>query len=147
MVIKKEGDQVMPVIYHNLVQQITRYAITGGSGLLANLILLGLLVEVFLVSEVYAGLVSTSFVLFGTFVVTEKFVFKDENTRNDLKAIAFRGGSYYLVMATGKLINYGLYIVFIGIGIWYILSWVLGSVIVFVGTFSANRILWKYFAD
>lgn len=126
-----------------LTRQIWRFGVTGGAGLVVNLLLLAALVEFGGVPERYAAIVSTLLVLAGGFVLVDRWVFSTVSSSTGSGRVAKRGGGYYAVMVTGKLVNYGLYLVFLEFRVWYPLAWFLGSAIVFACTFSANKWLWE----
>lgn len=124
-----------------LFKQVIRFAVVGGTGLIANILLLVLFVEMLNIAERLAAIYSTLIVLIGGFIATNWWVFtgKDNNSANTLLK---RGSSYYTIMLTSKLVNYGIYSVLISIDIWYPLAWATGSVCVFLATFSLNRLVW-----
>lgn len=124
-----------------LFKQVIRFAVVGGTGLIANILLLVLFVEMLNIAERLAAIYSTLIVLIGGFIATNWWVFTgvDDNSANTLLK---RGSSYYGIMLTSKLVNYGIYSVLISIGVWYPLAWTTGSICVFLATFSLNRLVW-----
>lgn len=115
---------------------------TGGFGLLANVLFLVVLVEVGGVPEQYGAIISTVTVLLGSFTLTNWWVFAAAPSEPSAGSVLKRGVSYYAIMLTGKGINYLLYLLILSVGVWYPVAWIVGSVVVFVGTYTANRLLW-----
>ncbi|WP_415381199.1 GtrA family protein [Halosimplex sp. TS25] len=126
----------------DLLEEVVKFAITGGSGLVANLALLYVLVETGTIPERYAAIVSTLTVLLGSFALTNWWVFTDADASNSQSGLLKRGLSYYGIMGVGKLVNYGIYLGLLAVDVWYPLAWFVGSALVFFGTFSMNRLLW-----
>lgn len=124
-----------------LARQLLRYGVTGGTGLLFNLALLAVLVELAGVPATWGPILSTSAAFGLTFLLTERWVFGRFRSP-DARTVAGRATAYYGVMAAGKLLNYGIYLLLLGWAVPYLLAWVVGSVLVFFGTFAANRYLW-----
>lgn len=124
------------------VKEIIRFGFVGSAGFMLNVLLLILLVELLFVPEHLAAIISAILVLSGTFIATNEWVFKAIPTKNKGDLIK-RGVSYYIIMLTAKSVNYVIYIVLLSIGIWYPVAWIIGSVAVFVGTFSLNRLMWN----
>lgn len=127
--------------YSTFVRQGVKFAITGGSGLVANLALLSLLVELTSFPEEYAAIISTGIVLIGSFLLTDYWVFS--NIGNDATTTKQRGVGYFTVMIAGKMANYALYLLFLSLGISYQAAWLIGSIFVFSLTFSTNHLLWR----
>ena len=125
-----------------LVEEVVSFGLTGAFGLLVNVAVLSALVEFGHVSEALAAVLSTATVLFGTFVLTDQWVFDEYETQSDATSWLRRAGSYYGVMITAKGLNYLVYLLLLRLGVQYQFAWVSGSMIVFVGTFGANRFLW-----
>jgi putative flippase GtrA len=125
-----------------VVGQLLRYGMTGGAGLLVNVGLLVVLVDLLQFSPVWSPLVSTGVALTLTLFVTERWVFARYGAE-DGRALATRAPGYYLVMIAGKAANYGIYLLLLATGVPYALAWVIGSAIVFFGTFTANRFVWR----
>lgn len=128
--------------HRTLARQVLRFAITGGSGLIINLLLLAALAEIGSVPQRFAAIVSTGLVLLGGFLLTDNWVFSEAST--DKSTVTDRSLGYFVVMISGKLVNYVLFLVFLSIGVPYLLAWVLGSVLVFLFTFTGNRLFWYH---
>jgi putative flippase GtrA len=123
-----------------LIKQAGRFAVVGGSGLIVNLVLLTGLVEVVNIPEPYAAVISTGVVLLGGFVFTDSWVFGEVGDQDT--PVANRGTGYFAVMVSGKLLNYGLYLILLSFDVPYLAAWFVGSIFVFVLTFTGNRMLW-----
>lgn len=124
------------------IREVIRFAAVGGTGLMANIALLMFFVEMMLLSERLAAILSTFLVLIGGFVATNWWVFVERNNDSTILGVIKRGGSYYLIMSLGKALNYVIYLGFLAVDIWYPLAWFLGSILVFAATFSLNRFVW-----
>ena len=109
--------------------------------MVVNVALMAALVETGLLSPPVAAIASTLAVLIGGYLTLHLWVFKDRDASGGHLT---RAPAYYVVMLTGKAANYVLFLGLLAVGVWYPLAWVLGSAVVFVGTFSANRWLWSY---
>jgi putative flippase GtrA len=123
------------------IEELVHFGLTGASGLVANVLLLSVFVEIGRVSEPVAAVLSTGTVMFGTFLLTDRWVFDTYETRSG--SWLRRVGSYYGVMVTAKGINYGIYLLLLRLDVRYQVAWIVGSVLVFAGTFSVNRFLWR----
>jgi putative flippase GtrA len=125
-----------------VAREVVRFAVVGGTGLVANMALLIGFVELFALPEEVAAILSTLLVLVGGFVATNWWVFANVEGRDTTRGLMKRGGSYYVIMLTGKGVNYGIYLLLLSVDVWYPVAWLLGSVTVFIGTFSLNRRVW-----
>jgi putative flippase GtrA len=128
--------------HRKIVVQLTRYGITGAAGLVLNLILLGILIDVIGTDESVAALYSAGFALFVTFVSTERWVFTAYSQSNN-SVFWRRAPMYYVVMSAGKAVNYVIYVVLLSANVWYPVAWMSGSILVFGITFLLNRLIWK----
>jgi len=122
-----------------LVRQMFRYGLKGGVMTLLNIAGMMLLVEIVDIKPAYAAIVSTVALILIGYQLMNRFVFPNATEpRSQTRRLA----SYYLVILTGKGLNYLIFTGLVSIGLWYPLSWFFGAVIVFLGTFSANRYVW-----
>ena len=124
-----------------LAGQVLRYGATGAAGLAVNVALLVVLVDGLGYSPVWSPIVSTGTALSLTLVATQVWVFA-RHEASDRRSLAVRAPSYYLVMVIGKALNYGIYLPLYDAGVPYPVAWVIGSAVVFLGTFAANRFVW-----
>lgn len=122
----------------DIARQMVRYGIKGGVATLINVGLMALLVEVLGVGETWAPIIST-LILIPTYgyPVMNRFVFKTADGF-DLPRL----GKYTATIFAGNAVNYGLYVGLLSVGVWYPVAWIIGGVIVFLGTFSVNRHIW-----
>ena len=123
-------------------RQVFRYGTTGAVGLLVNVSLLVGFVELGGLSATIAPLASLTIALAITLALTDRWVFRVHRTRRISTAIQ-RTPLYYAVMIGGKSVNFLLYLGLTGIGVPYPVAWVTGAALVFVATFTANRIVWS----
>jgi putative flippase GtrA len=125
-----------------MINQLVRYGITSLSGLTLNLLLLSALVEVARMGEIIAAVVSTVVTLLITFSGVERWVFSRQQAQSR-RIIIKRASAYYLIMAVGKAINIMIYSILLWLNIWYPIAWLIGSGMVFGGTFVMNRYFWN----
>lgn len=128
--------------WRRLVRQAVRYGVSAGLGLVVNVTLLVVLVEWVGLSTTTAPVVSLAVALSVTLGLTDHWVFRRHRSR-DLRTVAERTPAYLLVMLVGKAVNYGIYLALTTAGVPYPVAWVTGTGVVFVGTFSANRVVWQ----
>lgn len=124
------------------VRELGRFAVSGGGGLVLNLLILTALVELVGIREEYAALLSGAFGLLASFTATNWWVFNESPAENNVDGVLKRGVAYYAIMIGGKGINYVIYIYLLTLGVWYPAAWAIGSVLVFLATFSMNKMLW-----
>jgi putative flippase GtrA len=124
------------------IAELVRFGFIGGAGFISNLLLLILLVELLFIPEYLAAIISAILVLLGTFLATNKWVFKNSQTKTKI-ALLKRGVGYYTIMLIAKAINYIIYVFLLSIDVWYPIAWIIGSVFVFAGTFILNRSMWN----
>lgn len=123
------------------IREVIRFGFVGGSGFIANALVLIILVELLFIPEYLAAIISAMLVLSGSFIATNEWVFKRIGTKNK-NSLLKRGIGYYIIMLTAKAVNYIIYLFLLSIDVWYPIAWIIGSAAVFVGTFSLNRLMW-----
>lgn len=128
--------------FERLVGQLLRYGATGASGLAINVVVLMALIEIIKLPKTDSAIISAGVTLGVTFVMSERWVFQ-AYVADDVRTVVSRIPVYYVVMIAGKTVNFGIYVILLGIGVWYPLAWIIGSVLVFALTFLANRFAWK----
>ncbi len=89
---------------YKLIPRFLRFSLVGGSALLIDFLILFLLVEYDISDPFSAKLFSLIITIFYTWYLNRKFTFK--NTYNNK---IFQVFVYYLFMALGMLINYGMF--------------------------------------
>lgn len=122
---------------------VLRYGLSSGVGLVVNVLLLVVFVEAVGLPASLAPVASLAVALTVTLVLVDRWVFPRFGV-DDLRSAAERGSAYYLTMGAGKLVNYVIYLVLTAVGVPYPLAWVVGTGIVFAGTFLANRRIWRW---
>jgi putative flippase GtrA len=132
----------MSVLSSQRARELGRFAVSGGGGLVLNLLILTALVELVGIREEYAALLSGAFGLLASFTATNWWVFDESPASNSVNGVLKRGIAYYAIMIGGKAINYVIYIYLLSLGVWYPAAWAIGSVVVFLATFSMNKMLW-----
>lgn len=123
------------------IREVIRFGFVGGSGFIANALVLIILVELLFIPEYLAAIISAMLVLSGSFIATNEWVFKRIGTKTK-NSLLKRGIGYYIIMLTAKAVNYIIYLFLLSIDVWYPIAWIIGSAAVFVGTFSLNRLMW-----
>lgn len=121
------------------VLSLARYGVTGAAGLALNTGLLVAIVEIGGVPETPAAVLSAAVTLAATFALTDRWVFANSSGGSTTSRL----WRYYATMVSGKAVNFGIYVVLVGLDVWYPFAWVVGSVVVFFGTFLANRATWR----
>lgn len=123
------------------LRELFRYGIKGAAGTAANVALMTALVELGGIQPATAAIASTATLLLAGYVVMSRWVFPNSESP-DARGHLWRGAKYYAVILSGKGVNYALFLGLLSVGVWYPAAWLLGSVTVFFGTFSANRYVW-----
>lgn len=126
-----------------MIWELARYGVKGGVATLLNVGLMSVFVEAGSLRPAIAAVISTSILLVGGYVAMNRFVFHDQQSPEGAREHLRRGVSYYAVILSGKGVNYALFLILVAAGVWYPLAWLLGAGTVFLGTFSANRWLWR----
>lgn len=124
------------------VREMIRYGAKGALTTVANIALMGALVELVSMPPALAALVSTAALLLVGYQLMNHFVFPERSTPSSTRGHLRRGASYYGVILSGKAVNYALFLALLDVGVPYPVAWFVGACIVFLGTFSANRYLW-----
>lgn len=125
------------------IAEVVRYGSVGAVGLAINLALLTALVEIGDVRAIPAAVVAATGALAVTYVATDRMVFGDVVSSTDAGPRVGRAATYYAVMVGGKLLNLGIYAALVAIDVWYPAAWVVGSGLVFLATYAANRSVWR----
>lgn len=125
------------------VRELVRYGAKGAIATVANVGLMSILVEVGHLEPTAAAIISTAALLLVGYIAMNHFVFPDAERPSGARAHVSRGAKYYTVIFAGKGVNYAVFVGLVSAGVWYPLSWIIGSGSVFLGTYSANRLLWK----
>jgi putative flippase GtrA len=123
------------------ITRISRYAGTGGVGLILNITLLMVMTELFEINEIPAALISAFITLIITYNLTNKLVFRTDSSR--FRRHRDRIPRYYMIMALGKAANFVVYILLLGLEFWYPIAWVVGSMLAFIGTYTLNSFIWR----
>jgi putative flippase GtrA len=120
------------------LREMIRYGLKGGSTLLANVSLMSVLVEIVGLPPEIAAILSTTAMTVVGYLLMYHWVFPSSDPDSHLK----RGVTYYLLIFTGKAVNYVLFLALLAV-VPYPVAWIGGAGIVFLGLFTANRRLFK----
>lgn len=124
-------------------RELVRYGAKGTLTTTLNVGLMAALVELLGFEPALAAIVSTCTLLVLGYTLMNRWVFADAPTPDGAREHLRRGVAYYGVILSGKGINYALFLGLLAVGVWYPAAWLIGSVTVFFGTFTANRWVWK----
>ena len=91
-----------------LISKFFRFSLVGGSALLIDFLILFLLIENHISDPISAKLFSLIVTIFYTWYFNRNFTFN-----NKYKLKFYQLFIYYLFMALGKLINYGVYVLIV----------------------------------
>lgn len=125
------------------VAELVRYGSKGALTTTLNIGFMAALVEWVAFEPAIAAVVSTCTLLTLGYAIMNRWVFPDADGPDGAEGHARRAASYYAVILTGKGVNYALFLALLAAGVWYPAAWLIGSVTVFFGTFSANRWVWR----
>lgn len=122
-----------------------KFGAKGGTGLLLNIGLLTLVVDLGGIPPEWAVFVVWALTLIPGYIVTDKIVFSAFSSPENVGSHGQRGALHYAVMWTGKGLNYGVYYLLLAVpGMWYQSAWFLGALAVLPWTFGGNYMLWKH---
>lgn len=120
-----------------------KFGLKGVGGLLANLTLLTILVDIAGLPPQWAIFGAWAMLVIPHYLVTERLVFSAFKSPTTTLQHGQRGAMFYGVMWSGKGLNYAIYLALLEVGVLYQLAWAAGSIMAFPWTFGANYWLWK----
>lgn len=121
-----------------------KFGAKGGTGLLVNIGLLTVVVDVGGVPPEWGVFVVWALTLIPGYIVTDKVVFSAFASPENVGQHGNRGALHYAVMWSGKGLNYLVFFLLLAVpGMWYQVAWFLGAVAVLPWTFGGNYWLWK----
>ncbi len=125
------------------LRELVRWGVKSVGGLAANLALLTLWVDGLGVPPQLA--IVPNFVIISAvgYLVTDRWVFRDEASASGVRGHAKRYLSMQSVMLGGKAANYVIYVLLIAASMDYRVAWALGAIVTFLGTFTGNKLLWS----
>jgi len=123
---------------------MVRFGLKGGTGVLVNLALLTVFVDVVAIPPEWAVFCAWAITLVPGYIATDKWVFSIFPSPEGVVGHGQRGGVFYAIMWGGKALNYGIYLVLLHVGLFYQGAWVAGAVAVFPITFGLNYVVWKF---
>lgn len=118
-----------------------KWGLKAVAGLAANLLLLTLWVDGLGIPAWLAILPNFVLISLAGYTVANHWIWADGVSPESLRGHARQYAGMQLAMGTGKVANYGLYLVLLPV-VDYRLAWVLGAVATFSITFSLNNHLW-----
>lgn len=124
-----------------LTKQLVRWAVKSVGGLLANLALLTVWVDMVGFEAWWAVGINWVLIAIAGYAVTDQWVFLGADSPGKLVGHVRQFIEMQAVMTSGKIVNYGIYLVLIGL-VDYRIAWTVGAAITFIGTFLGNRYLW-----
>jgi putative flippase GtrA len=120
---------------------MVRWGIKSVGGLLANLALLTLWVDVVGFAAWWAIGINWILVSLVGYVVTDRWVFANGESATGLVGNIKRYIGMQGVMSTGKAANYVIYLGLLSV-VDYRIAWTVGAIVTFAVTFAGNRWLW-----
>lgn len=128
------------------MHRVAKWGVKSVGGLVANLLLLTLWVDGIGIPPALAIPINWVLISIAGYMVSDQWVFADlHDGDSTLREHAQRYVSMQSVMAAGKLVNYGLYILLLPV-VDYRVAWVIGAVVVFAVTFNGNEAVWRRLA-
>lgn len=120
-----------------------RWGVKSIGGLAANLALLTVWVDYVGIRPEVAIAINWTLISAAGYVATDQWVFASESSPSGVTGHVRRFIGMQTVMASGKAVNYAIYVGLIWAGMDYRLAWVVGAVAVFAATFGGNKMLWS----
>lgn len=126
-----------------LNRRIIKFGVTSLAGLIVNVSILVLLVEVVRLPEWMGGAISMALTPVLIFPFVNNWVFDSELVDINIVVQLQRFVGYYTSIMASKLVNYVIFIVLITIDVWYPISWAIGSIATFLFTYSVNNLIYN----
>ncbi|MDY6836291.1 MAG: glycosyltransferase family 2 protein [Chloroflexota bacterium] len=121
-------------------RRFPKFALVGASGTIVNLLTLGILVDVLLVSKEISGIVSIEVSMLSNFMLNDLWTFRDRRRGH----IIARLGKFHLVSLAGAGITYLVFwLLTDGLAVHYLVSMGVGILGGFVWNFGINN-LWTW---
>jgi len=131
---------VLLSIHEKENRRIPKFALVGASGTIVNLVTLGIMVDVLLVSKEISGIVSIEVSMLSNFMLNDSWTFRDR--RRGL--IVSRLGKFHLVSLAGAGITYLVFWSLTdGLAVHYLISMGVGILGGFLWNFGINN-LWTW---
>lgn len=125
----------------SIQRQLFRWGVKSIGGLVANLALLTFWVDVVGFEAWWAVGINWILIAIAGYVLTDQWVFLSAESPGKAVGHVRQFLSMQAVMTSGKIVNYGIYLVLIPL-VDYRLAWTFGAGVTFIGTFLGNRYLW-----
>jgi dolichol-phosphate mannosyltransferase len=122
--------------------RILKFALVGISGIFLNEILLWFFTEIFGIYYIFSGFLATEIAIISNFILNEFWTFKDRSKNH--KGIFKRMVKCNILYAGGMVINIASLYFFTKLGIYYLISNLIGIGIAFIWNYSASlKWAWK----
>lgn len=126
---------------HDDIRRMVRWGVKSVGGLVANLLLLTLWVDVVGFAAWWAVGINWILISIGGYLVADNWVFRDGKSATGLVDNVKRYLGMQGVMSTGKAANYVIYLGLLSV-VDYRVAWATGAVVTFLVTFVGTRWLW-----
>jgi putative flippase GtrA len=123
--------------------QMVKWGLKAVGGLALNLALLTVWVDGLGFAAWWAVGINWVLISLVGYVVTDLWVFRGEDSPAGLVSHIKQYVGMQTVMATSKGANWAIYVALLSVGVDYRVAWLTGAVVVFLGTFAGNAILWR----
>lgn len=129
-------------MFNRRSREFVRWAAKSGVGLGINLILLTVWVDGLGIPPQVAIFINWALLSVYGYLVTRHWVFEDTKRIQGVRGHVRQFLGMQGILASGKVVNYLVFIVILEFGVDYRLSWVLGAVVGLAVSFGGNRAWW-----
>ena len=140
--MKKIIDKYLFEKTDNSFIQFIRYFFVGGIAAVVNIGTLFLMVDIFKVNYIFSNIIGFIFGIIVNYNLSKMFVFTDNEDINRIFEIVM----YVIIGILGLIFDtFMLWIFTSKIGIYYMISKIISTILIFVWNFVARKILYKLF--
>lgn len=138
--MKKDTKKLFRVKTNNVLIQFFRYIWVGGIAAIVNIGMLYVFTDIIHLYYLFSNVLSFTLGLLVNYILSKKFVFQEKVTMNRMKEFII----YAIIGIIGLGIDTGLIWVFTsGLSIYYLISKIISTMIVFIWNFVARKIFYK----
>lgn len=127
----------------NIYRQGCRWFVKSALGFLAGIALLAFWVELVGIRPEVAVIANHVVISIAMYGLTDQWVFSEYESPTGLRGHAMQYVSFQGVMLASNAAKYVLFVVLVWLGVWYLLAWTIGAVLLFAFSFLGNRRLWS----
>lgn len=127
----------------NFLIQFIRYFFVGGIAAVVNIGFLFLFVDIFKINYILGNIISFIFGLLVNYFLSKRYVFTNDNSMNKMFEIVM----YFVIGILGLGFDtFMLWIFTSKIGLYYMLSKIISTLLTFIWNFGARKVLYKIFS-